>query len=359
MDDASLAPRFASIDIGSHTLRLLIAQVGKRRDVLPLHQDRRITRLARDFSRAETLSEASMGESLAVLGEFSAQLRYHQVAAVTCGATGVVRRAGNATAFLQRIEKSNGLLPLILSEEKEAFLSAKGILSGLPRAERFILLFDLGGSSTELMLIDGTEGRSLWSTSVFIGAATVTERFLPGDPLPASSVARAREAVRVALVPPLLQLKTVLLDLQLPFQALQAVGTAGTVTTLAAMFLEMRVYDPSRINGLILSEAWLARIIGLLAETPLVERQKLAGLEKGREGIILGGALIVDELLGGLEQRHITVVDSGLLEGLLLALIEKEYGWPESLVSPFTLDHGGEKNVKHENGTLSGSPYLR
>ena len=114
------------------------------------------------------------------------------------------------------------------------------------------------------------------------------------------------------------------------------VGTAGTVTTLAAMILEMTVYDPSRINGLILPKAWLARLIGLLAETPLEERQKLAGLEKGREAIILGGALIVDELLRGLEQVHLTVVDSGLLEGLVLALIEKEYGCPESLASALT-----------------------
>lgn len=343
MEDASIEPRFASLDIGSHTLRLLIAQLGKRRELFPLHQDRRITRLARDFSRTAALSEASMAESLAVLGEYSVQLQQHQVAAVACGATGVVRRAANAAAFLHRIEKTNGLHPLILSEEREAFLSAKGVLSGLPRPERFVLSFDLGGSSTELMLIDTSEGRSLWNTSIFLGAATVTERLLLGDPPPPPTLIRAREAVRVALDPHLAELKTLLRGLQLPSRALQVVGTAGTVTTLAAMLLEMRVYDPVRINGLILPQTWLNRTIGLLAVTPLQERRKLAGLEKGREGIILGGALIVDELLGGLEPRHLTVVDSGLLEGMLLALIEKQYGWPESLLSPFTLDHGGEK----------------
>ena len=336
MDDASPEPRFASLDIGSHTLRLLIAQLGKGREVFPLHQERRITRLARDFSRTAALSDASMAESLAVLGEFSAQLQQHEVAAVACGATGVMRRAGNAAAFLHRIEKANGLHPLILSEEREAFLSAKGVLSGLPRPERFVLTFDLGGSSTEFMLLDTTEGRLLWSTSVFLGAATVTERLLIGDPPPLPTLVRTREAVRAALVPHLSELKAVLRGLQLPSRTLPVVGTAGTVTTLAAMSLEMRVYDPVRINGLILAEAWLNRTIGLLAETPLQERRKLAGLEKGREGIILGGALIVEGLLEALEQQHLTVVDSGLLEGLLLALIEKECGWPESLVSPLS-----------------------
>ncbi len=336
MDEAHLDRRFASIDIGSHTLRLLIVQVGNNREVFPLHLDRRITRLARDFSRCETLKEESMAESITVLGEFCTLLRHHQVGAVACGATGVLRRAGNAAEFLHRIEETNGLLPSILSEETEAFLSAKGVLSGLPRTERHVLSFDLGGSSTELMLIEASAARSLWSTSVFIGAATVTERFLPGDPPAGSSIIRARQAIREALDPALLQLRAVLKDHYLPLQALQVVGTAGTATTLAAMILEMTVYDPSRINGLILPKSWLARLIGLLAETPLEERQKLAGLEKGREGIILGGALIVDELLRGLEQVHLTVVDSGLLEGLVLALIEKEYGCPESLASSLT-----------------------
>ena len=111
----------------------------------------------------------------------------------------MVRRAGNAAEFLQRIEETNGFLPSILSEEAEAFLSAKGVLSGLPRTERYVLSFDLGGSSTELMLIEASAARSLWSTSVFIGAATVTERFLPGDPPAGSSIIRAREAIREAL----------------------------------------------------------------------------------------------------------------------------------------------------------------
>ncbi len=343
LDHPSPASRFAAIDVGSHTLRLLIATVGKRREVLPLRRDRRITRLARDFSQTEDLSEPSMVESLAVLGEFSALLREHQVTSVICGATGVVRRAGNASEFLQRIEKMNGPVPSILSEEREAYLSAKGVLSGLPRKEGVVLSFDLGGSSTEFMLIDCNRELSLWHSSVFIGAATATERFLPGDPPAASVVIRASEAVRSALNPQLAQLQAVLQDLHLPLSALQVVGTAGSVTTLAAMFLEMKVYDPFRINGVLLSQTWLNRTIDLLARTPLRERRQLAGLEAGREGIILGGALVVAELLRALKQVQFMVVDSGLLEGLLLTLIEQTFGWPERLVSPFTMDHGGEQ----------------
>ena len=102
------------------------------------------------------------------------------------------------------------------------------------------------------------------------------------------------------------------------------------------MFLKMKVYEPSRVNGLILQEAWLTQLIDILALMPKNERLQLAGLEKGRETIILGGALIVRELMRGLRQSSLTVVDSGLLEGLLLALIEREYGQPSGLTTPLT-----------------------
>jgi exopolyphosphatase/guanosine-5'-triphosphate,3'-diphosphate pyrophosphatase len=203
-------------------------------------------------------------------------------------------------------------------------------------AERYILSFDLGGSSTEFILIDTAHDRSLWSTSIFIGAATVTERCLPGDPPWMSSVVHAGEAVRDALSPAISELRALLEGLNIPPHALPQVGTAGTATTLAAMFLKMNVYEPSRVNGLMLTEKWLTELIDLLSEMSLAERQRLAGLEKGREGIILGGALIIREVLLGLGRVRFTVVDSGLLEGLLLALIEKEYGWPASLSSPLT-----------------------
>ncbi len=344
MDDAPVSSRFASVDIGSHTIRLLIAQAGKAGEVHPIQADRQITRLARNFSEDETLKEDRIDASIAVLKEFTSLIHRNGVRSVSCGATGVIRRARNAEEFLRRIEEATGMLPTILSEEAEAFLSAKGILSGLPQAERYVLSFDLGGSSTELVLIDTSHAESLWSTSIFIGAATITERCLSGDPPSQSSIAHAIGVIRDALHQSLFALKAVLQNRSIPLPVLQLVGTAGTVTTLAAMFLKMGVYEPFRVNGLKLTEAWLTQLIDILSVMPLGERLQLVGLEKGREAIILGGALIVRELLlCGLEHTSLTVVDSGLLEGLLLALIEKEWGLPAGgLSSPliFRLQEG-------------------
>ncbi len=337
MDDAPEDSRFASVDIGSHTIRLLIVQLTPGGEVIPIGAGRRITRLADNFSRGETLGEVSILASIKVLKEFALLIHCNRVQAVNCGATGVIRRARNAGEFLERAEAAAGIAPSILSEEAEAFLAAKGILSGLPKKERFVLSFDLGGSSTELLLIDTSRGEQLWSTSVFIGAATITEQFLPGDPPDRPSTDRAVEAIRDALHSSLQPLRTLLKKLNMPSRALQLAGTAGTVTTLAAMQLKLNAYNPSRVNGLILTETWLTPLIDLLSAMPRAERRQLAGLEKGREGIILGGALIVRELLRELRQSALTVVDSGLLEGLVLALIEKAHGRPPGLASSLTL----------------------
>jgi exopolyphosphatase / guanosine-5'-triphosphate,3'-diphosphate pyrophosphatase len=334
--DAPVNSRFASVDIGSHTIRLLIVQVEEERKVLPITLARHITRLSRNFSQSETLMEESIDESIAVLQEFASLLHCNHVRSVCSRATGVIRRARNAADFLRRIREATGIDTAILSEQAEAFLSAKGILSGLPQAERFVLAFDLGGSSTELVLMDTSSAKSLWSTSIFIGAATISERCLPGDLPEEASIIHATGVIQDALYQTLSQLRGLLKDLDVPLSALQLVGTAGTVTTLAAMFLKMEAYEPSHVNGLIITEEWLSQIIDNLAAMSLAERREIAGLEKGRESIILGGALIVRELLRGLDQKQATAVDSGLLEGLVLALIEKEYDWPSGLSSPLT-----------------------
>ena len=160
-------------------------------------------------------------------------------------ATGVVRRAENGEEFLKSVHDVTGFPVSVLSEASEAFLSAKGILSALPSPKA--LFFDLGGSSTEFLLVDAEKAEPVWSTSVFIGAATLTERYLPGDP-PSPVCPRASDAVRSALYPALSH-GMYLANSGASSSSVRLVGTAGTVTTLAAMCLEMAVYHPFRVNG--------------------------------------------------------------------------------------------------------------
>jgi exopolyphosphatase/guanosine-5'-triphosphate,3'-diphosphate pyrophosphatase len=98
------------------------------------------------------------------------------------------------------------------------------------------------------------------------------------------------------------------------------VGTAGTVTTLAAMYLELQQYDPDRINGVVLERSWLVDLCNRLAGTPVPARRGIVGLEPGREDIILAGALVTLELMDAFRLSRVTVSDAGLLEGLFFEL---------------------------------------
>jgi exopolyphosphatase/guanosine-5'-triphosphate,3'-diphosphate pyrophosphatase len=268
-----------------------------------------------------------MQESIKALKEYGKLLNHYRTHSIICGATGVVRRALNSKDFLDTIYEKTGIEASLISEESEAFLSARGVLSVLPKPRSPVLIFDLGGSSTEFLLADPNHSHPILSTSIFMGAATITERYLPGDPPDNKSIAHAINTIRETLEPNLKTFKNRLNEINYPLgKRLQLVGTAGTVTTLAAMYLRMDHYQPYRVNGLELTEEWLTDLADHLARLPLKLRRNLSGLEAGREDIILGGALIVREILRNLEESSFTVTDAGLLEGLLMSAIEKESG---------------------------------
>ncbi len=327
---------FASVDLGSHTVRLLIAEMERDGVISPLVTERRITRLAAGFGPDEALKQEGMRRSIEAVAEYAEILNGYGVSSVSCGATGVVRRASNRQSFLEDIRRNTGIRPRVLSEDEEAALSAKGTLSVLPSREGLVLSFDLGGSSTEFLLADCSRPESpLFSTSVFIGAATISERFLREDPPHKGAVSASAAYAGECLLPVISSVKPLLPGPGNP-DRFQLVGTAGTVTTLAAMHMGMECYEPWRVNGHILPQPWLFRTVELLERTPLAERRRIKGLEKGREDIILGGAIIVSEIVKAFRPDRLVAVDGGLLEGLLLDLVEKEHGMGPSLLSPLT-----------------------
>lgn len=320
----------AAIDIGSHTLRMIIARLSKDRVLTPIRLERRITRLAHHFNPGCPLPEIGAKVSRAALGEYAALARRYGVDGIACGATGVVRRASDGADFLAGVTRAHGFDASLLTEEEEALLSARGVLSVLPSKAWPILTFDLGGGTTEFLLAEEGRETPTWSHSALVGAAVLTEARIHGDPPGEGSVREAAVAAREALQPALGSVRSLLGSLEAP-AALQLVGTAGTVTTLAAMHLEMTRYDPCRVNGHVLEEDWLQTTIARLAALPLAERRAIPGLESGREDVILGGALIVSEIMRGLGCGRLTVTDAGLLEGLLIQCIEAAYGWPQRL----------------------------
>ncbi len=336
MDCKQHDPCFAAIDIGSHTIRMIIARLAEKQKLFPLVLERRITRLARNFHREGALESDVIEESLKVLAEYASFVKDFDVCAVSCGATGVVRRASNGQEFLRSVQAAAGIECSILSESSEAYFSAKGVLSVLPEKDGLILTFDLGGSSTEFLLMIGRQDEPLWSASIFIGAATLTQRLLLGDPPDMKAIEESICEIREALMPAFSSIHSYMSRPELASQPLRLVGTAGTATTLAAMRLGMTHYEPYRVNGLELTGDWLQETIDLLSRTPVAARRSIPGLESGREDIILGGALIVREILEGMSKSGLTITDGGLLEGLLIDCVEDFHQWPHTLSTHLT-----------------------
>jgi exopolyphosphatase/guanosine-5'-triphosphate,3'-diphosphate pyrophosphatase len=295
--------------------------------LVPVRTERRVTRLAQDFHKADAITEQAQHRNISAMKEYLSILREFRVGTISCGATGVVRRAKNSRAVIERVAAETGIECRVLSEETEAVLSAKGILSALPETGDNLLAFDVGGGSTEFVLM-GIE-TAIRNASRPIGAATLTEAYLKADPPGAEAAERAALRARSEIISAKEQLYENLNETRIiSFAGLRLIGTAGTVTTLAGMYIKMKRYVPYRVNGVVLSKEWLSHTIESLGQMPVAQRRLIAGLEPGREDIILGGTVIVSEILSCFGQERFVVSDAGLLEGLLIELVEKELELP-------------------------------
>ena len=311
----------AGIDIGTNTLRLLVADLGPG-FFHQLHSDRRITRLGQDLDRTGVLSPDAQDRSLAALAEFSESLRSYPVCAVSAVGTSALRNASNSAEFIKAAKKRTGLDVRVIPGEEEARLTLLGVAGALQgvaheRIENALtsaLVIDIGGGSTEL-IVTGC-GEKTAEVSLPLGAVYLTERFVRHDPPSSGDLEGLRAAVRG-------ELNSLSAEL-LHEKPLLFAGTAGTITTLAALDQELMEYDPGRINRSTLTRRSVDRIIRQLSASTLQERRNFPGLEPGREDIILAGAIVVQELMERFGYAAMLVSDWGLREGVLFDLYGKK-----------------------------------
>jgi exopolyphosphatase/guanosine-5'-triphosphate,3'-diphosphate pyrophosphatase len=306
--------RLASIDVGSNTLRLLIAEPAVSAPIRPIQVERRITRLGENFLPGKILQPPAMDRSIAAMKEFVELMGLNGVLDYSAGATAVVREASNGGHFLDQVQRQTGLAVRLLSGSEEARLSLLGVASVISNKESSMVIFDIGGGSTELVWKGEGDISSAESSSLPLGVVHLTETFLQADPPGHEPCLQLRRHVSRVLAE---------LPFHKDFHDSLWVGTAGTVTTLASMWYELLEYDPEKIHGTVLERTWLADLCARLASMKLAERRKLSGLEPGREDIILAGGLVTLELMDTFGFSRFTVSDAGLLEGLFVDLCQK------------------------------------
>jgi exopolyphosphatase / guanosine-5'-triphosphate,3'-diphosphate pyrophosphatase len=297
--------RIASIDIGSNTLRLLIAE--KRGTVFyPFLRDREIVRLGRNFYPNRLLTSPAMEAAVKVLRRFKIKAEEEGVAQLRAVGTGVLREAGNIQVFLEKIKEEADVSVKIINGIEEAGLMAKGVLSLFPSTPGKTIIFDIGGGSTEFVFLD--QGQMEYKISMPLGVVGLTEKFLQTDPPKSNESDSLKVHCRNILR------KNPANDDKVN----TLIGTAGTVTTLAAMTKNLFEYDPEQINGTVLTVENLLELSKNILAMPFDHRSTLTGLEPGRADIICAGLLLVLEIMDHFSQRVLLVSDAGLLEGLIL-----------------------------------------
>lgn len=296
------APRFATIDVGTNSVLLLVAERAGDGGFAAVLERMEITRLGRGVDRTHRLDPQAIEETVAAVRTFAAEARAAGATQIACVATSAARDASNGAAFFTRVAAEAGVTVETIPGHDEAALSfeaaARDFADGRP-----MVVIDIGGGSTEF--IYGAR-KPDFSTSLDLGSVRMTERFLHSDPPTALELAALNAAVDAALAP-----------LPAPPPGARVVGIAGTITTLAAVKQRLVHYDGARVHGSELTHADLASLVRRLSELTEDERRGVAGIPPKRADVIVAGAAIAERALARLGAGTMTVSDRGVRWGLL------------------------------------------
>lgn len=302
---------YASIDIGTNTVLLLVAEIRNGKPSV-LHEEQRIPRLGRGVDASKNLDPDSVERVLDALRVYRELIRnrYPDVSQVAVTATSAVRDAGNRAKFISRVKEETGFDVTVLDGYEEAEYTFAGAMSVLPLSRAAVI--DIGGGSTEIAL--GENGNLLDRQSLDMGSVRFTERYLKQDPPAAGEMEECAAAVRKMLA-------------GRPFERGSTpgkpslVGVAGTVTSLAYMDAGLDTYRPERLNGYRLPAGtvggWIERLSGMTAGEIETEYPDVM---KGRADVITGGLIILRGFMEYHSFREVTVSTGGIRHGSLLKM---------------------------------------
>jgi exopolyphosphatase/guanosine-5'-triphosphate,3'-diphosphate pyrophosphatase len=290
--------RVGAVDVGTNSTRLLVADIEDGR-VEEVHRETTITRLGEGVDARRRLLPVAIQRVRNTLVDYRRTLERLGAKRTLLIATSAVRDAENGEAFLGEIESSYGFATRLLTGDEEALLMRRGVASGR-RLEPGTLIVDIGGGSTELILDD-------FHTSLDVGSVRLTERFLSSDPPTAEELGAAGHAVH-ELLPDL--------------SPTAAIGVAGTVTTIAALDLSLQTYDAERVHGHRLTPSAIAAQLRCLAALTVEERRALPAMEPERAPVIVGGAIVLDEVARRYELEAVEASERDILDGAALAAAE-------------------------------------
>lgn len=305
----------AAIDVGTNSFHMVIATVSTRGVLRILARNKEMVRLGTAAGDMKKLSDDAMDRGVSTLKMFVKEAEQHG-AHVRAVATSAVREAFNREDFVARVKKTTGVEIEVVSGIEEGRLIYVGALHALPLVSKRAFVIDIGGGSTETVI--GVQGEASYVHSAKLGHIRMSKRFFPNGISNDASVEQCRQAIRG--------------DWATVFQSLiaygfeTAVGCSGTIISIASMALARRgVRVPESLNGMVFSRTELLETIDAVVKAKTTaKRAQLPGLEPKRADVILGGALILEQAILGLNLQELTISGYALREGIVFDTVQKQ-----------------------------------
>ena len=314
---------YGAVDLGTNNCRLLIARpVDGGFTVVDAFS--RIVRLGEGLSRSGSLSKEAMDRAVGALSICAEKLRRRNVSLVRSVATEACRRAANGQEFADRVRDETGIVLDIIAPHEEARLAVLGCHKLLEPGDGPALIFDIGGGSTELVLVDQEEGtpriRSWWSAPWGVVSLTESEgrEHLEG-PNRVAAYKRMRERARHAFS----RFAAMLPENK---DGIRLLGTSGTVTTLASVHLALPSYDRRAVDGLHVPIEAMQKISGMIAGMDYEERSGLPCIGTERADLVVAGCAILEAIIEIWPAKNLGIADRGIREGILRSLMARD-GW--------------------------------
>ncbi len=305
----------AAVDIGTNSIHLVVARVGENR-IEVVEREREMVRLGSSAGDMKRLTPAAMSRGIEALARFKQVAAIHG-ASMRAVATSAVREAENRSVFIDRA-RAVGVDVEVISGFEEARLIHLGVLQAVPVFDRQVLVCDIGGGSTEVVV--GTKGDILTARSLKLGSIRLTRRYFDGPKVTTKAVEACRRDIRTALTPTVREVRRTGFDV-----AVGSSGTIGAVCQMAAARADGGV--PRTLNNLTVTRDDIDGVVRRLIKAPTVkERARIPGLDPRRADIILAGALILEQVVHELGAEELTFSDYALREGVLLDTWRRVHG---------------------------------
>ena len=301
-----MTTRVATIDIGTNTVLLLVAERGPGGALVAVEEHATITRLGQGVDHTRVLAPEAIARTNACLSDYAAIIQRLGAEHVAVVGTSAMRDAGGGDEVRRHVKESLGVDARTISGDEEARLTFGGALSGLTvPGDGRVVVFDIGGGSTEVVDGDHRTRQVTYAHSFDVGSVRLTERHVASDPPTDAELAAVAKNARDVFS-------------AIPDSARGApiVGIAGTITTLAAVSLAMATYDGARVHGHTLGVDELRRVVDRLARLPLAQRKNVIGLEPKRADVIVAGGIVALALLERINATSLTISDRGVRWGL-------------------------------------------